>query len=74
MNAALFGGGEGDIGDDEGPFAAFQFREEQLRVGNDAHAPAFGIENDAQGAGAWGVGVEDENTYLRCYARDRGSH
>ncbi len=38
------------VGDDERPFAGFEFGEEELGVGDDAEAPAFGVEDLPEGA------------------------
>jgi hypothetical protein len=55
--------GHGYVGDDEGPLAGFELGEEEVSVGDDADAPAFGVEDLAEGALALRI-VEDEDTNL----------
>jgi hypothetical protein len=66
--------GQSDIGDDQRPFSGFQLGEEEVCVGNDADAPALGIEDLTHGGGALGVVFEDEDTHLTRFDRGRCRH
>jgi len=62
--------GDGNVSYDQGPFPRLKFREELMGILNIANAPAFGIEDLFDRAGALGIVVEDKNANLR--GQDRG--
>src|SRR5215467_153297 len=62
------------IGHDQGPIGALQFSEQCFLVWNDAHAPAFGVQDLLHGAGSAGVIVEHKNPHLTGSDRRTSTH
>ena len=64
-----------DVGDDQRPLGGFKFAEKELGVGYNVDAPAFGVENLANGVATGGVTIEHENADETRWKRlGRGRH